>query len=327
MPCHGRTFALRITEVSRMQEITVNRENKDRLFKFIFGRNENKALTLSLYNAVNGSSYTNPDDITITTVEEVLYLSMKNDISFLIADTINFYEQQSTYNPNMPLRMLIYSGMAYSRYVTETKTYIYSEKQLKLPVPKLVTFYNGTKEMPDETILNLSDSFPDNSGTDIDIRVRMLNINYGMNAKLLEKCRPLYDYSKFVDDVRIFKSQGYSMEKAVHTAIEELGDDSSIQKYLIAHEAEVAKICLTEYDEKKDRELFRESCIEEGMALGIEKGRAAGIVEGRAEGRAEVETRLNSLIAKLIAAGRIEDLEKSTSDSEFREKLYKEFGL
>ena len=87
-----------------------NIQYKDRLFNFIFGSEENKAWTLSLYNAVNGSSYTDPTAIEINTIKEVMYLGMHNDVSFLIADNMNLYEQQSTYNPNMPLRFLQYAG-------------------------------------------------------------------------------------------------------------------------------------------------------------------------------------------------------------------------
>ena len=76
----------------------VNREYKDRLFKFIFGNPANKEWTLSLYNAVNSSSYTNPDDIKFTTIEEAVYMNMKNDVSFLITDQMNFYEQQASFN-------------------------------------------------------------------------------------------------------------------------------------------------------------------------------------------------------------------------------------
>lgn len=88
-----------------------NREYKDRLFKFIFGNPDHKEWTLSLYNAVNGSHYDDPSAITLNTIEDAVYMSMKNDVSFLIADTVNFYEQQSTFNPNMPMRFLIYAGM------------------------------------------------------------------------------------------------------------------------------------------------------------------------------------------------------------------------
>ena len=81
----------------------VNRELKDRLFKFIFGNEANKGWTLSLYNAINGTEYSNADDIELTTIEDAVYMGMKNDVSFLISDTMNLYEQQSSYNPNMPL--------------------------------------------------------------------------------------------------------------------------------------------------------------------------------------------------------------------------------
>ena len=109
----------------------MNRQYKDRLFKFIFGNPENKEWTLSLYNAVNGSSYTNPDDIKLTTIEDAVYMNMKNDVSFLITDKMNFYEQQSTFNPNMPMRFLIYAGMVYSKYIETNKSYHkYSRKPL-----------------------------------------------------------------------------------------------------------------------------------------------------------------------------------------------------
>ena len=104
-----------------MEEIKVNDEHKDRLFKRLFGSYENRQWTLELYNAVNGTSYTNADDITITTVEDALYLSMRNDVSFLIADTMSFYEHQSSFNPNMPVRMLMYAGIVYSRYMDESR--------------------------------------------------------------------------------------------------------------------------------------------------------------------------------------------------------------
>ena len=130
-----------------MEEIKVNDEHKDRLFKRLFGSYENRQWTLELYNAVNGTSYTNADDITITTVEDALYLSMRNDVSFLIADTMSFYEHQSSFNPNMPVRMLMYAGMVYSRYMDEHEIYIYGSSLKRLPVPKLVCFYNGTREM------------------------------------------------------------------------------------------------------------------------------------------------------------------------------------
>ena len=284
-------------------EKEINRNSKDRLFKLIFGRNENKEWTLSLYNAVNGSSYTNPDDITITTVEDALYLSMKNDVSFIIAETMNLYEHQSTYNPNMPIRMLMYSGMAYSKYIKEKGINIYRNKLNTVPAPRLVTFYNGLEETEDSVILRLSEAFRNDTKGDIEVTVRMLNINHGRNKELMEQCRPLGDYSNFVDTVRRLKEEGIPTEDAVHIAIRKLGINSPIRKYLLANEAEVRMLVITEYDEKEYGEMCKE------------------------EGRVEGEDKLARLMKKLFEQERYEDASKVTSDVEFRNKLYKELGI
>ena len=98
-----------------MAETIVNKEHKDRLFTLLFGRNENRAWTLELYNAINGSNYDRPEDIEITTMDDVLYMGMKNDVSYILNEFMNVYEQQSTYNPNMPLRQLMYVGRLYDK--------------------------------------------------------------------------------------------------------------------------------------------------------------------------------------------------------------------
>ena len=128
-----------------MSEINV--QSKDRLFRFIFGREENKEFTLSLYNAINGTSYSDPEQLQITTIEDAVYMSMKNDLSFLIADTMNFYEHQSTVNPNMPVRMLIYAGMVYSKYVEDAGNQInlYSSRQQPQQLQKTRVLRQRTK--------------------------------------------------------------------------------------------------------------------------------------------------------------------------------------
>ena len=77
----------------------INRRYKDSLFRIAF--REKKEL-LELYNAINGSDYKNPDELTIYTLEDIIFMNMKNDISFILCHMMNVYEQQSTYNPNMP---------------------------------------------------------------------------------------------------------------------------------------------------------------------------------------------------------------------------------
>ena len=127
------------------------REFKDRLFKAIYGRDtpESKKWRLELYNALNGSCYTNPDDIELTTIENVIYITMKNDVSFLIGDEMNLFEQQSSYNPNLPLRGLMYFAQLYQIWLTKKGLDLFGSKLVKIPAPRFIVFYIGNTECPD----------------------------------------------------------------------------------------------------------------------------------------------------------------------------------
>ncbi len=250
-----------------MQElnVTVNSKYKARLFNFIFGKPENKKWTLSLYNAVNHSSYINEDDVEMTTIQNVLYLGMHNDTSFLISDTMNVYEQQSTYNPNMPLRQMQYVGNLYDSYIAKYKKNKYGSKLIMLPAPKLVVFYNGKTEKEDERFLKLSDSFPPEykDEPDIEVKVRMLNINYGHNRKLLNECKPLYEYSWFIDKIRE-NCKSIDITEAVSKAINEMPGTYVIKTFLENNREEVTGMLDTEYNEAEAMELFKEEGREEG---------------------------------------------------------------
>ena len=101
--------------------VEINREHKDRLFTFLFGKKGRKEWTLSLYNAVNGTDYTDLDSIEFTTMEDAVYMGMKNDVSFILCHVMNVYEQQSSYNPNMPVRQLMYAAKLYDKYIQQKK--------------------------------------------------------------------------------------------------------------------------------------------------------------------------------------------------------------
>ena len=157
----------------------INNEHKDRVFKFIFGNPDNKEWTLSLYNAVNKSGYDNPDDIQFNTIDDAIYLGMKNDVSFIIMDEMNLWEHQSSYNPNMPMRFFIYAAKLYEKYIAGSDYYQYSSRLQTAPRPKCICFYNGTADQPEEKVLKLSEAF--GGEADIEVCVTMLNINYGKN--------------------------------------------------------------------------------------------------------------------------------------------------
>lgn len=290
-----------------------NKEYKDRLFNFLFGREERKEWTLNLYNAVRGSTYTNKDDVQINTIENVLYLSMHNDISFLIKGELNLYEQQSSYNPNMPLRMLQYTSMLYEKYISRSQLDKYSSHLIKLPVPKLVVFYIGETEMPDETILSLRDSFPDNADPDIDVRVRMININPKHSAALLKACRPLSEYSWFIDRIRENRKT-MSLHDAIDEAINSVPEDFLIRDLLLENRSEVSDMLETEFNEEEVLKIVALNAEKRGEKRGEKKGKKLG------------EKQLTNLFKKLVP-GSEEYYQALDATHEELEQLYIKYNI
>lgn len=255
---------------------TVNREHKDRLFTYLFGKKGKKEWTLSLYNAVNHSSYTDPDSIEFTTMEDAVYMGMKNDVSFILCQIMNVYEQQSSYNPNMPVRQLMYAAKLYDKYIQQKRLNLYGRKLVSLTIPKLVVFYNGTEEADDQ-ILRLSDAFVQEGNpleSDIEVRVRMLNINYGKNESLLSSCKPLKEYAWLIEQIRE-NQKTMGIGEAVDRAIQDMPENYEIRQILIGNRAEVKDMCITEYNEAETMQMIRE----EGREQGREEGREEGMME------------------------------------------------
>ncbi|MCI8672545.1 MAG: hypothetical protein HFI89_03530 [Lachnospiraceae bacterium] len=296
----------------------INSTHKDRLFTFLFGREENREWTLSLYNAVNHTCYTDSGEIEFTTMDDAVYMGMKNDLSFLMHSFVSVYEHQSSYNPNLPVRELMYAGRLYDKHIHQHRLNIYGTKTVVLPVPKLVAFYNGTDEKEDEVVLRLSDAFPegmDKAASDIEVKVRMLNVNHGHNRKLMEACGPLAEYAWFVEEIRKNKRKSMTIEAAVDQAINDMPENYVIKTYLTGNRAEVKNMCITEYNEAETMQMFKE------------EGREEGWKDGQIEGRREGEDKFGKLMEILLGAGRTSDARKAASDREERMRLYKEFGI
>ena len=307
---------------SRHSKQTHNRQYKDRLWRMIFN---NKEDLLQLYNAINHTDYQNPDDLEVNTLEDVLYLSMKNDVSFLVGGTMNLYEHQSTFNPNMPLRGVFYFSRVYEGYVADNNLMIYHEKRVRLPKPKYIVFYNGTKKQPDSMELRLSDCFEntDNEAPCLECTATMLNINYGHNQELMKHCRRLEEYSIFVQCVREYIQSEPSVEDALEKAIDTCINQDVLADFLKKHRAEVTNMILTTYDKDLYEKTLKEDAREEGLMEGRARGREEGRVEGKEEG---LESGI--LLAKyLFNDNRSKDLERASKDIEYQKKLLKEYGI
>ena len=162
-----------------------NRNYKDTIFRMLFSDRES---LLSLYNAVNKRNYTNPDDLEIVTLENAVYMGMKNDLAFILDMNLYLYEHQSTVNPNIPLRDLFYIAAEYQKLIDRKS--LYSSAIQKIPAPGFFVFYNGIEPLEDCCISRLSDAFL-HTGAEpaLELIVTTLNINEGHNCELMQHCR------------------------------------------------------------------------------------------------------------------------------------------
>ncbi|MBO5472723.1 MAG: Rpn family recombination-promoting nuclease/putative transposase [Lachnospiraceae bacterium] len=241
----------------------VHRQVKDRLFRFIFEK-DREAL-LQLYNALNGTDYQDASRLEVVTIESAVYISMKNDIAFMITGAISLYEHQSTWNPNMPIRFFIYLAEEYQKFIELAEESLYGAQQILLPTPQCVVFYNGEKSMPEEQMLKLSDAFTNKTvKADVELQVRVININYGYNENLMEKCRVLKEYACFVEISRQYTASGASAQEALNAAIEYCIGHNILRDFLKKYQTEVLGMLLEEFDKKKYERTIRNEGREEG---------------------------------------------------------------
>ena len=231
--------------------IAFETQTRDRLFKAIFGRNtdESKQWRLDLYNALRGTNYTDPDALEINTIENVIYLTMRNDISFLVDSQMTLFEQQSTYNPNMPLRGLMYFAQLYQMHLSKSGKTLYHSKLVKIPNPKFIVFYNGSKVTADIEYLKLSDAFETNDTTgDFEWTAEMININPGHNETLQKNCKALYNYIQYISRISENKKQGLSGIDAVNEAVDWAIKENLLGGFFKTQKEEILAMSLTEFN-------------------------------------------------------------------------------
>ena len=243
--------------------LPVNSIYKDRLYKMIFN---DKSELLKLYNAINGTHYDDPAMLTITTLDNAIYMTMENDLSFIIDMRLALYEQQSTVNPNLPLRFLMYITDIYSAYTKDMN--IYGSKKVQIPLPSFVIFYNGVKSQPDRTEFLLSELFhPTTDQPALELKAVMLNINKGHNQELMNACHTLRDYSEYVARIRTYSAE-MPLTDAVEKAITECIHENILRDFLLKNRAEAKAMSIYEYDEEKTLRMFREEGYEDGERNG-----------------------------------------------------------
>ena len=256
-----------------------NRRYKDSVFVDLFGEDKDaKENFLSLYNALHGTHLDGSTELTPLRLEHVMYMSFCNDVSCLIDNKIIVLaEHQSTINDNMPVRFLEYTARLYEQIQNPRDRYLRKLKQI--PTPEFYVFYNGEEQYPAEAELRLSDAFAVKSvKPSLELLVKVININYNKDNKLLKACKPLEEYTQFVEAVR--RHTRFDAENGFKNAIKECIQNDILRDYLERKSREVMNMLIAEYDYDTDiavqREEERETAFAEGRSEGIAQGFSDG---------------------------------------------------
>ncbi len=245
-----------------------NREYKSDVFSMLL---EDKKNALEVYNALNHSGYTDPEAVEIITTDHGISLSIRNDASFLIDRHINYYEHQASFNPNMPLRCLIYYVNDIQNNVKYTKEDLYGHKRIPLPTPNFVVFYNGMENRPEKEVMKLSDSFCHRTDEpNVDVVCTAYNINPGYNPELIKDSDVLYGYSVFVDKVRKNLATK-ELSVAIKFAIDECIAEDIQKDFFITRRDEVEKVTKLDFTFETREKMIHRDAKAEGRDEAIEE--------------------------------------------------------
>ena len=311
--------------------VTTRYQHKDTLFCRLFGSADRKGDALSLYNALAGTHYDDPAELEITTVEDTVYLGRKNDVSYLVGSDMLLVEHQSTHNPNMPLRGLHYLSALYAKLVVMRDLDVYGEDLLDLPTPRYVVLYFGTGNRPEVEEMKLSDSFASGPGA-LEVTATVLNCSKGMNRRIMESCKTLAEYARFVDIERANRKAGLKGREAVQATVEQCIEQGVLADYLTVHRTEVLDLLFTIEDEERAMRVHMQALeqkaidkglqkgMREGMREGLQKGKKEGVKEGlkeglqkgKDEGRSSLATRLLELgVDESVVKQALEDTDQA----------------
>ncbi len=256
------------TQKKNGTKVAMDDKYKDRVFRMLFN---NKKNLLSLYNAFNGTNYKNENEIEINTLENAIYLSKKNDVSFIFRFSLNIFEHQSTPNPNLPLRDLYYVTDMYNRDHAEDD--IYSSRILKIKAPYFIVLYNGTERLEEKFEYKLSDMFEQKTENPaLELKIMVYNINRGMNEDIKNACKALKEYMILVDEIRDNLKAKMHKNDAINKAINDCINNNVLKGFLLRNREAVMHSCLYEYDEEKHIKNEKNISFEEGKEEGKNEG-------------------------------------------------------
>jgi hypothetical protein len=278
-----------------------NTKFKNSVFTLLFS---DPVLLRELYCALENVTLPPDAPVSINTLDDVLFMDLINDISFEIdGKLVVLIEHQSTINPNMALRLLMYIARVYEKIV-EGKN-VYSSKGLTIPRPEFFVLYNGTAPYPDEKIMKLSEMFenpavlglPEKDFLSLELVVKVININEGRNREIAERCKKLSEYSAFVAKARVFEKELGSREKAVKEVVKYCEKHDILKEFISLHGTEVLGMLYAEWN------------MDDALAVRYEEGHEEGLTEGIAEGQQEKTFEIaRNLLAEGLTPGFVQKI-------------------
>ena len=245
-----------------MSETITSRNYKDGVFVKLFNEKEK---IIELYNALEGTNYDDETEVTIQTIENILYGPFRNDMAFEIDNKfVVLVEHQSTICNNMPLRMLLYLARIYEKIVDISVAY--RTKRIEIPCPEMYVLYNGRDDYPQESEMKLSDSFIiKDDKIKLELIVKIININYEKESRILKDCPTLKKYSYFIHKIRQYVSNGMSRDEAIKVSMEECISMGVLKEFLLNYGSEVHNMLFAEYDREEELRIAREEAREDGI--------------------------------------------------------------
>ena len=241
-------------------DIITNRKSKDSIFVKLF---QDKNNVLKLYKEIHPENDDiSVDDINIYTLDSVIVNTIYNDLGFLVKDKfILLVEAQSTWNPNIPVRMLFYLSETLRRYIADTKQIEHSRSKVKLPKPELYVIYSGEEKIPD--VVSLNDEFFDGTA-EIDLKVKIFDkIDETISGQYIGFC-------KVFDEQRKIYSKGV---QAARETFRICIEKSYLTDFMKSHEREVIDMMSELFDEEVIRKQYDIARFDEGWQGGRRKGR------------------------------------------------------
>jgi len=265
--------------------MSANREYKDSVFSLYLSDPQR---LIDVYNAVAKTDYPPDTPVEINTLTDVLYKNQINDLSFVLdGQVVVLIEHQSTINENMALRLFLYSARVYEK-ITKQKP-LYKRKRVKIPVPQFIVLYNGNEPFPEYMEQKLSDNYiVEQENPQLELKVNIYNINYEMNAEIVQRSKSLSQYSRFIGKIKENLADGLTLEESIQQAIEYGITHDIMREFLEANGTEVANMLLSGWN------------MDEALTVSKEEGYEDGFEDGFAGGeKCERENNIYKLSSKL----------------------------